>query len=301
MFKQRGHDDKIYLSRAQTRAMSIDHPIGDPTGGAAYGEYKDPVSVAIGGSALLGYLGSQDQASAAQSSAQLQSDAANNAAAQQMQMFNIQNAQQQPYLQFGYGGLNAISSMMPYFNQQPQAYKPFTAADLNANLAPNYQFMRDQGIGATAESMNVGGGGSNVDLAKTKFAEDYAGNAYQNALNNYMTQQQQVFNQQQASNTGIFNRLASIAGIGQTAQNQTSTLAQNTTNAIGQLGVGAAGAIGAGQVGAANATAGAYGNIGNSAFLASMLRPQAATPAVSGIPATQYTGPANPNVGFMLE
>jgi len=251
------------------------------------------VAAAIGGSALLNYMGSQDQASAAQSSAQLQSDAANKAADQQLQMFNIQNAQQQPYLQSGYGGLNAISSMMPLFTQQPQAYKPFSASDLNANLAPNYQFMRDQGIGAVGESMNVGGGGSNVDLAKTKFAEDYAGIAYQNALNNYMTQNQQGFNQQQASNTGIYNRLASIAGIGQTAQNQTATLAQNTTNAIGQLGVGAAGAMGAGQVGAANATAGAYGNIGNSAFLASMLRPQTAsvTPSLTPSEPQQLSGP----------
>lgn len=236
-----------------------------------------PVASAIIGSAALNYLGSQDQASAAQSSAQLQANAADRAAAQQMQMFNIQNAQQQPYLQSGYGGLNAINSMMPLFTQQPQAYKPFSASDLNANLAPNYQFMRDQGIGATAESMNVGGGGSNVDLAKTKFAEDYAGTAYQNALNNYMTQQQQGFNQGLESTTGIFNRLASIAGIGQTANTTSANLATNTTNAIGQLGVGAAGAIGAGQVGAANATAGAYGNIGNTAFLASMLKPQAAT------------------------
>jgi hypothetical protein len=235
------------------------------------------VAAAIGGSALLSYMGSQDQASAAQSSAQLQYDAANKAADQQLQMFNIQNAQQQPYLQSGYGGLNAISSMMPLFTQQPQAYKPFSASDLNANLAPNYQFMLNQGLGATAQNVNVGGGGSNVDLARTKFAEDYAGTAYQNALNNYMTQQQQGFNQQQTSTGNIFNRLASIAGIGQAANTTSANLATNTTNAIGQLGVGAAGAIGAGQVGAANATAGAYGNIGNSAFLASMLQPKAAT------------------------
>ena len=38
---------KIYLSRAQTRAMAIEHPIGDPTGGAAYGEKNDPISAAI--------------------------------------------------------------------------------------------------------------------------------------------------------------------------------------------------------------------------------------------------------------
>lgn len=35
---------KYYLSRSITRAMSADHPIGDPTGGAAYGEKNDPIS-----------------------------------------------------------------------------------------------------------------------------------------------------------------------------------------------------------------------------------------------------------------
>lgn len=38
---------KTYLSRAMTRAMSIDHPIGDPHGGPAYGERNEPVSAII--------------------------------------------------------------------------------------------------------------------------------------------------------------------------------------------------------------------------------------------------------------
>ena len=280
--------DKIYLSRAQTKAMSSMEPIGDPYGGTAYGEFRDPITAAIGGispitaaiggSALLGFLGSSNQADAATQSAQIQSDAANNAAAQQLAMFNVQNAQQAPYREAGYGALNKISEMMPSLTQQYPSYKPFTAEDLKSNLAPNYQFMLNQGLGATAQNVNVGGGGSNIDLARTKFAEDYAGNAYQNALNNYMTQQQQGFNQQQLQTGNIYNRLASIAGIGQTATGQTSGLAQNVTSNIGQLGIGAAGATAAGQVGAANAYAGAAGNIGNAATLASFLRPQQTSP-----------------------
>ena len=38
---------KFYLTRTQTRAMAADHPIGDPTGGAAYGEKNDPVTAII--------------------------------------------------------------------------------------------------------------------------------------------------------------------------------------------------------------------------------------------------------------
>jgi hypothetical protein len=39
--------EKTYLSRAMTKAMSLDHPIGDPTGGPAYGERRDPVSAVM--------------------------------------------------------------------------------------------------------------------------------------------------------------------------------------------------------------------------------------------------------------
>ena len=38
---------KIYLSRSTTRSMMADYPIGDPTGGPAYGEKRDPFSAAI--------------------------------------------------------------------------------------------------------------------------------------------------------------------------------------------------------------------------------------------------------------
>lgn len=45
---------KIYLTRATTRAMSLDHPIGDPTGGPAYGEKNDPVSAIISIATMAG-------------------------------------------------------------------------------------------------------------------------------------------------------------------------------------------------------------------------------------------------------
>jgi hypothetical protein len=38
---------KIYFSRSMTRTLSADQPVGDPTGGAAYGEKNDPVSAIL--------------------------------------------------------------------------------------------------------------------------------------------------------------------------------------------------------------------------------------------------------------
>jgi hypothetical protein len=126
----------------------------------------------------------------------------------------------------------------------------FTAQDLETQLAPNYQFMLQQGLGAVNQGANVGGGGSNITRGAIKFAQDYARNAYQDALNNYRLQQ-----------GDIYNRLAGIANTGQQAQqNAASTAAQMGSN-ISQLGIGAAQAQAAGQVGAANAMAGGLGNI----------------------------------------
>ena len=239
------------------------------------------IETALIGSAILGYMGSQEQASAATNTGNLQYQATTDAAKQQREMFDILNAQQAPYRAAGTGALTKISEMMPQLTQVPQGYKPFTAADLKTNLAPNYQFMLGQGLGATRQALNVGGGGSNVERGGIKFAEDYASNAYQNALDNYMRQEAQKFNQQQTGLGNVYNRLASIAGIGQTAVGQTANLGQSTAANIGQLGIGGASALGAGQIGAANAMAGGYQGVGNAVTLSSLLRPQA-QPSSSG-------------------
>lgn len=127
----------------------------------------------------------------------------------------------------------------------------FTAADLETHLAPNYEFMKQQGLGAISQSANVGGGGSNVQRGAIKFAQDYARNAYQDALNNFRLQQ-----------GDIFNRLSNISGTGQTAQQNVAQTAGQFGSNISQLGIGAAQAQAAGQIGAANAMAGGLGSIG---------------------------------------
>ncbi len=214
------------------------------------------VAAAILGSAAIGAYGASKQAGAATDAANLQYQATQDAAKQQREMFDIQNAQQAPYRQAGQASLTKISDMMPYLTQQ------FGPEQLKSNLAPNYQFMLDQGLGAQNQAMNVGGGGSNINRAGTKFAEDYASNAYQNAFNNFQT-----------GRSNIYNSLASIAGLGQTANAQTSSLAQNTAGNLGQLAVGGAQALGSGQIGAANAYAGGLQGIGNAGYLASMMNP----------------------------
>jgi len=215
-------------------------------------QWLGPSGTAAVGSGLLGLLGSSKQASAQQNAAQMQAQATQNAAAQQMQMFNTLNQQQAPYRQAGYDALTKIQDMLPYLTKQ------VTAQDLQ-NM-PGFTFGLNQGVGAAGQSANVGGGGSNVDMARTKFATDYATNV---GLPQYLNQR-----------TGIYNTLAGIAGLGQVSQGQTQTLGQNVATNLGQLGIGGASALGAGQIGAANAYAGGLSNLGNAGFLASLMKGQ---------------------------
>ena len=206
------------------------------------------------GTALLlgagaGLIGAGMQAGAAKDAARMQAGATGYAADIQKEMFDIQNLQQKPYREAGYGALTRIGQLLPGLT------KPVSREEIMG--LPGYQFAMEQGTGAARQMMNVGGGGSNVDRAAQKFAVDYT----------LGTAMPQVIAQRQ----NIYNTLAGIAGIGQVAQGQTTNLASNVAGNIGQAAIGGATALGAGQIGAANAYSGALGNVGNSAFMYSML------------------------------
>jgi hypothetical protein len=202
------------------------------------------VAVAIAGAGVVGAaVGSR----ASRSAASTQADAANRATDTQLDIFNKQNDQQAPWRAAGETALGEIGKGFGpggYFNHQ------FGADDLKANLAPNYDFMRDQGIGATTNMANAMGGLGGNSLAEiAKFTTGYAGNAYQQAYQNYT-----------ANQTNIFNRLASIAGLGQTAGSNQNTGASTFAGNIAGAQMGAGNALAAGQVGSANALTGALNN-----------------------------------------
>jgi hypothetical protein len=221
------------------------------------------------GSAVIG-------SSAAQKAADIQSAAAQGASQLQGQMFNTINQQQAPYRTAGYNALNQIGGLGSGTYQMYDAAgnpttmgtgtgyltKQFGPADLAAGLAPNYDFMLQQGQMANQRAANVGGGaiGGNALQGLNKFTQDYAGNAYQNAFQNFQNQR-----------TGIYNTLAGIAGIGQTGQTSTNQAATNLANAQSQLGVGSAAAQAAGQIGTAGAYGNALGQLGSGLTLASLL------------------------------
>ena len=226
---------------------------------------------AILGGAALGLGGSYLSGQAAQSGAQAQAGAMNNAAnlqaqtalesiALQREMYEKGLELGEPYREAGYGALTRIQDLLPGLTS------PVTAAEIQG--LPGFDFAMKQGIGAARQNFNVGGGGSNVDRASQKFAIDYVTG----------TAMPQVM----AQRTNIYNTLAGIAGIGQTAAGgaanagagygaNVANIAGTTAGAIGNLGVGGANAMASGNIAQANLMSGALGNIGNSAFMYSLL------------------------------
>lgn len=195
-----------------------------------------PFAIAAIGGALIGGIAST-------SSANTQADAANNAAQLQQQQFNTINQQQAPWRTAGSNALTQIGNQSDYFNHQ------FNAQDLQSNLAPNYQFQLQQGLGAVTNAANAGGFSGNALKGINDYAQNYAGNAYQQAFNNYTAQQ-----------TNIFNRLSNIAGLGQTANAATAQAGMTAAGNAGNFLTSGAAASAAGQVGTANAINNGIGN-----------------------------------------
>lgn len=226
------------------------------------------------GSALAGLYGANQQANAANNAANLQAQAAANAQQLQQQNFNTINAEQAPQRAAGYNALNQIGALSSGTYQKYDANgdvagsgegtgyltRQFGDQDLNSNLAPNYAFQLQQGQGATNAANNVNGGGGNAAQGLQQFTQNFAGNAYQNAFNNFNAQR-----------SNIYNTLASIAGIGQTGQSAVNAAGTNAATTNAQLGVGAASALGQGQIGAANAYSGAINNATNNTTLWALL------------------------------
>lgn len=246
------------------------------------------VAAAVVGGSLVGGL---IQGDAARKAANTQADA--NARAQNQLLETGQQASQnyQPYTYAGQQGTNYLSALTPSFAGAPSTYQPqpgyqnFTNADLNAQLAPNYGFMLQQGQGANLSAANTTGGmvSGNALRGLQDYTQNYASNAYQNALNNYMaqyqlglssnmSQQAQAYNQQTANQTNIFNRLSGIAGLGLQGATGTANAMLGTGTNIAQLTQGIGQAQAAGQVGQANAYAGIANNIGNAGLYYGLTR-----------------------------
>ena len=199
---------------------------------------------------------------------------------------------EQPYQATGVSGLNQLGELGSgtYQIYDPVTGKPtttgtgsgylshqFNAADLAGGLAPNYDFMLQQGQMANQRAANVGGGAlsGNTLQGLNKYTQDYAGTAYQNAFQNYQTQR-----------NNIYNNLSNMAGIGQTANKDVLSAGNNYGTGVVGLNTGLANATAAAMLGQAQAGAGGANSLANSTFLAALLNQGRAQPVDKNIPIT---------------
>lgn len=234
------------------------------------------IATAIVGGAVIGGIASNKAASTAASATE---NAANTSAQVQREMFNKQVELQEPWRQ---AGINALSQMQGQTNAMPAAF----TGKVDLTQDPGYAFRMSEGMKALERSAAARGGLLSGAQLKgiQRFGQDLASQEYQNAYNRALTQ----YNAQvQREGTG-YNRLAALAGVGQTATGQLAGSAAQTGSNLGNLyynaGQSAGAARASGYTGMANALTGGITsglNYYQNQNLLNRLLPQS-TPASTG-------------------
>ena len=206
-----------------------------------------------GGTVASGLIG----ADASRSAAATQAEAAKKAARINRKIYLQQREDLRPYREQGYTALQDIEALKPYLTAQ------FGEDQFEQYLDPSMAFRQKLGTQATERLANVGGGAlsGNTMRALEEFGQNLASTEYGNAFNRFQTER-----------SNIYNTLANIAGMGQSAVNTGVGAGQALGSQLTGLTTGAAAAQAAGQVGAANAYGGAIQGLGNMYYLNQLMQ-----------------------------
>lgn len=189
-------------------------------------------------------LGGAIASSGASRAAKTQAAAADRAAELQNQQFERQIQLQEPWRQAGINALGRLQS-----------------GDIMSYQDPSYQFRLSEGLKALDRTASARGGllSGGALKAAQRYGQDYASQEYGN----------------------IWNRLAGLAGVGQTATNQLGQAGQTMAGNVGNLMTSGANARASGYVGGANALNQAIGGVGNAYMQSQILNrlyPTSTTP-----------------------
>lgn len=226
-------------------------------------------TAAILGSSALGagasVIGGNKQSKAAQKAANASQAASDRATAEQRRQFDIANQNQQPWLTTGTSALNQLASLYglqtapnattfnesSYLAANPDVAAAIQNGQFGGSALNHYnQYGKNEGrqggvtqTGGTTSGTGMAGFVASPDYqfrlnesqraltarnaalgiqdsgAAQKAAIQYAGNLASGEFNNYA------------------NRLSSLAGVGQTAAQNTAQLGQNYANAVGNIGM----------------------------------------------------------------
>jgi hypothetical protein len=211
------------------------------------------VGAAIGGSLLGSWLAS----SGAQSAAETQAGAAESAAGQMRQATQyyadqlmqaqqeaarlqelqyLQGLQQyQPYQEVGAGALLTLKDLL-----QPGGYLAEAAPTFQFDVSqvaqePGYDFALQEGLKALERSAAARGtlltGGTGKALER--YGTDYATSKINDVYNRNLSQYQTNIGTEQMNRVNLFNRIASLAGVGQQATGATTGMGSQLASSIG--------------------------------------------------------------------
>lgn len=233
-------------------------------GSHKFGPMKHPgyndIGSAVGGvvSGLFGMSAADTQANAATQAANTSSDAAKYAADIQNQIYQQQRQDLTPWRT---AGANALATMAQGYQPGGQfaTVPTFQMGDYTQD--PGYQFRLSEGLKALDRSASARGGLLSGAALKgiQRYGQDMASQEYQNAFDRALTQ----YNTNRSASDTSFNRLASLAGIGQTANSQLQQAGQNYGQNAGNYAMTAGGNMGTAQLLGGQARASAYQGIGN--------------------------------------
>lgn len=262
------------------------------------------VAIAIGGGALIGAVGSglaaSTQAGAAKNAAQLQYQEQQQALDFQKQEWQQQQQNMAPWIQQGQQAIGTLGGLQNQALTGQGPLAPWTGqfqapTAEQAAQQPGYKFALQQGTNALTNSAAASGNllTGNTGEALQQYGQQLGQEDYQQVYNNALQQYQQSYNQYQQGQSNLFNRYASLAGLGQTSAaqlgNQGQAAAGNVANIsltggaqIGQQLNNVAAAQASGYVGGANAIGGGINNFLQYSMLQNLLGGQ----GLGGIPQT---------------
>lgn len=223
------YDAVLGATGSKTAADVVANVAG--TGGSILDKAIDLIKSPAGGAILSGVgsvVGGITAANAAKAAAEQQSEAARNALALQREMFEYQKNLLAPYQKYGTAALERLSGAL--------GLEGAAKSQQMLEMDPGYGFRLGEGLKALermqAARGNMLSGGAMK--AGQRYAQDYASGEYSNA----------------------YNRLANIAGLGQTAGTQLGGAAQQFGQTAGNVMGQEANALAAGRIGRGSA----YGN-----------------------------------------
>ena len=218
------------------------------------------VAAAVIGITVVGSLISSNASSdAADTAAEASGQASAASIAEQRRQYDLSRADYAPYLAAGTESVNQLATEL----RPGGRFASPTPFDFryDQNTDPSYGFRFSEGMKGLERGAAARGGLLSGATLKgiTRYGQDMGSQEYQNAFNRYTT----GFNANTGERNQLYNRLAGVAGTGQTATNQIGAQGATTAANIGNAYMTSAANTGNAALAAAGQRTSAFGGAGN--------------------------------------